>query len=394
MNIFNSLGSNYNLQYIANSIYLQDKNGRKNLKLFLENVFQKHALLFYKGREAITQSIVEMQLPEGSKIAVNGFTCVAVVDAIKNAKCTPVFIDIDPETLHFTAEKLEQKIKHSHIKAVIIQNTLGFPCDIESIQKICKKENALLIEDLAHSVGCVYDNQKPAGSIGEYAILSFSQDKVIDAVSGGALLSTHPYKNFKSSNYKKADASFQDKMYPFFTYVIKRTYKIGIGKVLHAALKHSRMLSNPMKHDTFKALSDWHATLALQELQTIDENLSHRRSISKIYADLLKSDLQFKSLSKKINTSTCLRFPIKISRRSEFMEYAKAQGLYISDTWYDTPIAPKKYLEKSGYKIGECPESEKVSKHILNLPTHIQVTQQDAYTISELINSWHTKHKS
>lgn len=394
MNIFNSLGSNYGTQYIINSIYLSNKDGRKKLKTFLEVACSGRATLFYKGRSAITHALLEARLEKDSGVAITGFTCIAVVDAVKKANMKPIFLDIDPDALNFTTKTLEECLKKNKIHAVIVQNTLGFPCDIEAIQKICKKHKIILIEDLAHSVGSYYKNKKEAGLMGDFVVFSFSQDKVIDAVSGGALIS----KNFEAlphlNTRQNTDASFQDKFYPFFTYIIRKTYKSGVGKLLHLVLKKTRLLSNPMKSDVFKNISDWHATLAFQEFKKLDDQIEHRQKIARIYKDSIKPVSQFKEAASLIKYSTCLRFPIKVAARDEFIKYAKSYGLYISDIWYDAPVAPRRFLEKSGYKTGECPNAETVSKIIVNLPTHMQVSEADAHFISQLVNTWELKHKS
>lgn len=79
--------------------------------------------------------------------------------------------------------------------------------------------------------------------------------------------------------------------------------------------------------------------------------------------------------------------------RDGFIAYAKSQGLYVSDIWYDAPIAPKRFFDKSGYIKGECPNSEKVSEILVNLPTHIHVSESDAHVISQLVNTWELQHK-
>jgi len=393
MNIFNSLGSNYSPRFVLSSIYQSDSKGRKKLTSLLENKYQKHALLFYKGRSAITQALKEANLEKNSAVAINGFTCIAVVNAIKKADCIPVFLDINNTTLNFDTKTLEEHIKIGKIKAVIIQNTLGFPCDIEGISKVCKKNNLILIEDLAHSIGTVYENGKEAGSIGDFAILSFSQDKVIDAVSGGALLSKRLPQFYKKDPYASKDPSFQDKLYPLSTFLIRKTYKSGVGKFLHACLKYTHLLSNPMKNNVFKDMSDWHATLAVNEFEMLEAQIQHRHKIANIYKKHIDTRIQFKGVSSSVENSTCLRFPLKISERLEFFAFAKKKGLYISDTWYDSPIAPNKFLDNSSYKAGECKNSENISQQIINLPTHINVSENDALLISEIINTWNTKQK-
>ena len=184
MTIFNSLGSNYNFGFVLKALF---SKGGKDLKAFLEKKYYGKATILYKGREAIELALKD--LPKTSFVAINGFTCFAVYGAIKKAGMQVEYLDIEKGDLNFSAKTLDQKLRNNpKIKAVIIQNTLGYPCDIENISKICKEKKIILIEDLAHSIGARYENGEEAGMIGDFVVLSFSQDKMIDSVSGGALI--------------------------------------------------------------------------------------------------------------------------------------------------------------------------------------------------------------
>ena len=190
MAIFNSLGSNYNFEFVLRSLFTKDAGkSRAALLGLLRKKYSGDVVLTYKGREALTLCLELSKLPKESVVAINGFTCVAVYKAVEEAGYAVELLDNELGDLNFTAKILEEKLKKNpQIKAVIIQNTLGYPCDIEEIDKICKKNNLVLIEDLAHCVGASYSSGMEAGTIGDFTCLSFSQDKMIDAVSGGALV--------------------------------------------------------------------------------------------------------------------------------------------------------------------------------------------------------------
>jgi dTDP-4-amino-4,6-dideoxygalactose transaminase len=82
-----------------------------------------------------------------------------------------------------------------------------------------------------------------------------------------------------------------------------------------------------------------------------------------------------------------LRSPLIVSNRKELINYLKSNGVYISDIWYDAPVAPVRFLKLTNYS-GECPISEEISAKIVNLPTHTNVSNKDAEKISELVNTW------
>ena len=398
MNIFNSLGSNYNFKFVLTSLFTGNNAiYKKELETFLEKKYGGQVILLYKGREVIRLVLKSLNLPEGSFVAINGFTCFAVYEAIKKAGLNVEYLDIEKSDLNFSPSTLEEKLTgNPKIKVVIIQNTLGYPCQIEQIADICKNHNLILIEDLAHSLGTRYPSGILAGSIGDLVVLSFSQDKMIDAVSCGALIKRTGAKPFHlkgGTDLHLRDVSERrqliDRLYPFFTYVIRKTYSFGVGKVLHFILKNLHLLSGPMDRisNNLHQLPSWYCHLVNLEFANLQNDLTHRSKVASIYSDLISPKVISKTITQQIDLSSNLRFPIFVNNRSSLIKYLAKQGIYVSDIWYDAPIAPKKYLQATDY-LSQCPNAELAASEILNLPTHKQVSPKDAVNISQLINQW------
>ena len=391
MKIFNSLGSNYKLDFAMKALFsVGSESSRINLLKNLEENFGGKAFLFYKGRSAIEEGLRILNLKSDDLVAINGFTCYAVYKAIENANLKTHLVDTEKDDLNFSPKALENAIKNNpRIKVVIVQNTLGFPCDIESIIRICNDNGLILIEDLAHSVGSQYKNGKAAGSVGDLVILSFSQDKIIDGISGGALIIRNATYNYVSKKLEspKFSQQLKDRFYPFLTLLIRNSYGFLFGKLIHHALRKIDFLSLPMESSKVsKTISDWYCNLILTQIKAQQKNLEHRRKIARIYDDLLTEKVKIKSVTEAINFSTNLRFPILVDGRSNIIKLLKSKGIYISDIWYDSPIAPKRFMSKIDYK-NDCPISEEISEKILNLPTHINITEEEASDISKFLNS-------
>lgn len=387
MSVFNSLGSNYDLGFALKALF---SSGQTDLRQFLEKKFGGEAVLLYKGREAITLALKSSNLPKDSQVAINGLTCYVVYRGIEEAGFKPVLIDIPKDDLNFSAEALESKLKSNpKIKAVIIQNTLGYPCDIEAISKICKENNLILIEDLAHSAGAKYFNVREAGNIGDVIILSFSQDKIIDAVSGGAIIVKN--SKFRVQNYETKNSDLvrqlKDRFYPILTWKIRIVYDFGVGKILHAVSKILNLLSAPMDNSLygFIEMPKINQALAILAFRNLEENLNHRRKIASIYAQNLTNKIIFPKINSQIQNSTNLRFPIFVEDRENLIKFLKSKGFYLSDIWYDAPVAPRKYMKKINYK-NDCPIAEKISEKILNLPTHKNISENQAHKLTNLIN--------
>ena len=384
MAIFNSLGSNYNLKYVLKSLFSDSDGQDEKLKKFLEEKYNGKAILTYKGREALILALKILDLPKESQVAINGFTCFAVYKAIEEANLTPICLDLEEKNtdLNFTQDAFEKVLKENkRIKVVVIQNTLGYPANIEKVAKICTEKNVILIEDLAHCVGTKYLNGKEAGSIGDLVVLSFSQDKVIDAVSGGSLIIRN--KKFQKHNLAsqgetlEAKQQLRDRLYPLLTYKIRFLYDFGLGKIFHFVLKKLDLLSKPMQEELydFYSLPNWYCNLALREFNTLQRDLEHRRKIAQIYADNLDKKNLHSRISEKIFLSSNLRFPIFVENRNSLIKFLKGFKIFVSDIWYND-VSP------------DCTNAVKISKAIVNLPTHINVSEKDALRISEKINIW------
>lgn len=175
----------------------------------------------------------------------------------------------------------------------------------------------------------------------------------------------------------------KNKFYPLFTYLIRKTYSIGFGKIIHLVLKNLRLLANPMSRGENMP----NPKLVLWQFAKLDDNLNHRKVIAAIYAKLINPKILSPKLVSQIHLSTNLRFPIFVENREDLVKYLAKSQIFVSDIWYDAPISPKRFLHQTNYN-GECPNAELAAEEIVNLPTHMNVSEKNAKEISDLINKW------
>ncbi|MDO8514179.1 MAG: peptidoglycan bridge formation glycyltransferase FemA/FemB family protein [bacterium] len=387
MNVFNSLGSNYTFLSGWQILFSYGgKETQRKLTEYLETRYGGRAILTYKGREAL--SLAVKALPEGA-VAMNGFTCLAVYEAIAESGHSVHYLDIAENSLDFSYETFRTAVdSNSSIKAVVVQNTLGIPCDIEPIAAFCKEHGIILIEDLAHSIGARYADGREAGTVGDFVVLSFSQDKVVDAVSGGALIvRNEKYKTISPPTKKiPFGKQLKDRFYPRLTWKIRAFYPLGIGKFLHQMWRTLGILSTPFSNNGSGAhvLPGWYCANILRQYGALEKTAAHRREIAEVYARELNKDIR---LTYDLKNAANLRFPILVQGRDRLIEHFREAYVYVSDTWYDAPVAPKKYLHHTNYK-NECPHAEDISNRIVNLSTHINVSAGQARIIAQSLNEW------
>lgn len=324
-------------------------------------VSEENVLLYHNGRSALTagmKAVVPKKNGEHPGILITSLTCYAVVEAVKAAGFTPVFADIDPKTLHFNGETIEKALKkHKDVKAIIVQNNLGYPADIKSIKTAARRHNLVLIEDLAHCAGISYKDGKEAGTVGDFAALSFGKGKSIDTISGGALVirtkevtyvergrfKTKEVKMPKEPTKKpKFGDRFRDRFYPLFGKMIRFFYFFRLGRLFTSFLlkTHQIKRSADADLDLKVRLTYWQAKLALRQLESLPEN---RPPIREFYL---------------------------VDDREIVLNELEREGFVMNDTWYDIPVSPERYYKKVKYPETECPIAVETAKHIVNLPTH------------------------
>ena len=156
----------------------------------------------FNGTSALHAGLKVLDVRPEDEVITQSLTFVATVNAIHLCGASPIFVDVDRNTLGMSPKYLEDflndncemrengcwnKETSKQIKACIPMHTFGFPCEIDKIAKICKNYNIEVIEDAAESLGSFYKN-KHTGTFGSMGVLSFNGNKIITTGSGGMIL--------------------------------------------------------------------------------------------------------------------------------------------------------------------------------------------------------------
>ena len=384
-------------------------NQRQSASTLLEEEFKKHlrvnyAISFNSGRSALMAILDALGIKKGDEILLQAFTCNSAVNPILNFGAKPVFVDVD-ETINLDPEDLEKKITKKS-KAVMIQHTFGWPAKIDEILEICKKYNLYLIEDCAHSLGAKFHG-KFCGTFGDASFFSFGRDKIISSVFGGMAVTNNNeigerIKNFKEKlGFPSNFWIFQQLLHPILTnYLVLPAYGISsnLGRIILGLFHILKILSKGVykKEKEGKIpkyfprkLPNALAILALNQFKKLEKFNKHRREIAKFYENELKNTKFILPLAKSKENiiPTFMRYPILTDfDTDEILKEARKEKIYLDDGWRKTPIVPPDTnVSKMNYIFGSCPRAEKVAKTIVNLPTHINISQKDAQKIIEFL---------
>ena len=121
----------------------------------------------------------------GDEVIVPALSFVATGNAVIHAGFKPVFVDVERETLNIDVRKIEQSINEK-TKAIMPVHLMGKPADMDSICKLAKKYNLMVVEDAAEAHGAFYKGQ-PAGTIGDLGAFSLYVAHIITTGEGGII---------------------------------------------------------------------------------------------------------------------------------------------------------------------------------------------------------------
>lgn len=318
----------------------------------LENGLKKylHIKNFHfvsNGTIAIQVALKSLNITEG-EIITTPFSYVATTSSILWERCTPVFVDINPQTFCIDADKIEGAIT-KQTKAIVAVHVFGYPCDINKIETIAKKHHLKVIYDAAHAFGSVYKN-KSLLDYGDISTCSFHATKIFHTIEGGGII----------TKYKKISDKVE---------LIKR-----FG---HTQEEHTTLGINA------KA-SEFQAAMGLSNLKYVKKIILSRKKISKIYDNLLKDTGIKRPFLPNTLKYNYAYYPVVFSSKKEMLNTVKELN--------KAEIYPRRYFYPSlntlPYltKYQKCPISEDISSRIVCLPLYVNLKKKTIIDICKIIN--------
>lgn len=335
-------------------------------KEFLNYLGSSYGVATNSGTAALHIALDSLNLRNGDEVILPAFTFVSTAHVIKYVGATPVFADINKETLNIDPESIEKNIT-SKTKAIIVVHYGGFSCDMQEILGIAKKYGIKVIEDCAHAAGAEYDGKK-LGTFGDFSAFSFHAVKNLASGDGGMVIS-------KSGNYLEHMKSFR---------------WVGISKTTwdrYSPISNGDE-ENKSAYDVenfgFKYhMNDIQAAIARVQLKRLDKVNEIRHKLVIRYRENLSEipGIKFQVESSHQKPSYHL-FVILSKKRDRIMNYLNAHG--IATSVHYTPIY-KFTAYSDNYSKLVLPVTEEVSKEVLTLPLFPELTIEQVDFISDKI---------
>lgn len=315
------------------------------------------ALAVGSGTDALHLAYVLAGVGPGDEVITPVFTCTATNIPLRYLGATPVFADIEPDTLNIDAEHVRSLVSE-RTRAIVCVDYGGLPCDLAALRAIADDAGVPLIEDSAQALGATFDG-RPIGSIADHTIFSFQAIKHITTGDGG-LLSIR-------------DESLLPNARSLRWFGINREKKqMGVWE-------------NDITLVGFKyQMTDIGAAMGHAGLDEFDETLALRRTLFERYVDGLQGfeDVQILSLPDERREHAAWLFTIAVDGRKDLQQRLYAEGIESNQVHYRNDR-----YSIFGQRRTNLPMMDALEERYLVLPLHTRMTTEDVDRVCATIRS-------
>jgi len=298
------------------------------------------------GTLALQMALRAFDLTNGD-IITTPYSYVATTSSIMWEGCSPVFVDIDPQTFCINPQRIEEAITPK-TRAIMAVHVYGNACDVEAIEDIARRHNLKVIYDGAHAFGSVYKGRSLL-DYGDISTCSFHATKVFQTIEGGAVI-THSRELHEKMGLLRS-----------FGHIGDEHFSLGINA----------------KASEFQAVMD------LCSLDDYADGAEKRKVLSGIYDGALSG-------------LPCQRPVLRDNLVYNHAYYAIAfetpeRRASVQRALNNAGIFPRRYFYPSLNTLpyvpyrGSCPVSESLAQRVICLPLYPDLAQSDAERIATII---------
>lgn len=306
----------------------------------------QHLLFITNGTVALQMGIKVLEL--SGEIITTPFSFVATTSSIVWEGCTPVFVDIDSQSLNIDPSKIEAAITDK-TSAILATHVYGNPCDVEAIDKIAKKHKLKVIYDGAHAFG-VQISGKSVFEYGDISICSLHATKLYHSVEGGLIVTKDP----------------------------------GLLKKL-ASMRNFGIAG----FDSFDELglngknSEFHAAMGLANLEVVSDIIKQRVGLIHRYEEKLVNFKAYRPTWHQKSENNGAYLPFVLESEELLLKVKKeldAHEIFTRRYFYPSLAKALPYIEQA-----EMPVTEDVAKRVLCLPLFYELTFEEVDMICRII---------
>lgn len=327
-------------------------------KRFSEFIGSKNALATNSGTSALHCALYAAGISEGDEVITVPFTFIATVNSILFVGAKLVLVDIKEDTFNIDIDKIEEKITDK-TKAILTVDLFGQPVDYDSLRKIADKYNLVIVEDACQAHAAEYKGKK-AGVLGDIACFSFYATKNMICGEGGMITTNNERFADKCRLFRNHGQS-----------EIKRYYHEDIGY-------NYRMM-------------DLQAAIGIEQLKKLEgfteKRIRNARLLSEGLKDVKEITVPFIGDDVKHVFHQYTLVCGETVDRDKLLDFLKEKGIG-ANVYYPVPLHLQDHIAKFGYKEGDFPVSERMSRKVLSLPVHPSVSEEEIRLMVDTIKEY------
>ena len=318
-----------------------------------------HAVAVNSGTSALHLIVRGLGIGPGDEVITTPFSFVASTNCILFEGATPVFVDIDPETLCIDPEQVVQAIT-SRTKAILAVDVFGHPADWMALERIAADHGLHLIEDSAEALGSMLHG-RPCGSFGDAALFGFYPNKQITTGEGGVLVTSDPALASLARSMANQGRSEEG------------------GWLSHVRLGYNYRMS------------EMTAAIGLAQLDRLGDFVTRRSAVAEGYARNLENTpgIILPSVRDGVEMSwfvyvVRLAAPATRETRDRVLDVLRAEGIGCRD--YFQPIHLQPFIrERFGTGPGQYPVTEAAGARSIALPFFAGLSQEEISEVCRVL---------
>ena len=357
----------------------------------------KHAVAVSSGTAALHAAMYALGIGKGNEVIVPPMTFAATANCVVFQGGTPVFADVDPDTLLLDPAKVEEKITEK-TKAIIGVDYAGQPCDWDRLREIADKHGLRLVADGCHALGAEYKGRK-VGSLADMTVFSFHPVKHITTGEGGMITTD--------------DAELAERMRLFRNHGITRDPKCfsSLTSDLRSLISDLSWFYEMVDLGFNYRMTDFQCALGISQLRKLPRFLERRRKIAARYDEALADipgiePLRVRADVLPVEQSAMLPAPspmpslhayhlyvVKIDfktlrfDRTAIFTSLREKGIVVNVHYIPVHLHPF-YRYRFRTSSGLCPMAEEAYERIVSLPIFPGLRHDDVeYIIKSVVES-------
>jgi len=317
----------------------------------------KEAITCSSGTDALLLAMMTLGIKPGDEIITTPFTFIATAETIALLGAKPVFVDIDEETYNIDVTKIEEKITPK-TKAIIAVSLYGQPCDLDALEQLEIKHSKLkIIIDGAQSFGSTYKDKAEVHYCDIYTTSFFPAKPLGCFGDGGAVLTNN--------------TELAEKMRMLRVHGQNKRY-------------HHKYIGFGARMDTIQC------AVVNVKLKYYQKDLALRQEVAQKYTQALGSVALASQIIlpyiKENTTSAFAQYSIRVKNRDDVQAKLKEAGIPTA-VHYPMSLHLQECFAYLGYKEGDFPIAERVSKEIMSLPMNSYLSDEEIEYIAKNIKS-------